>query len=111
MRFLVAGLTLALAACGSSAPPPGVCAPGLAPLELTGEVLPAEAKTYRMLPFQVRPDTGRVELSYQWAEKDGAPVTPLSGTTLDLGLWDERGLPERPVMRLQERHFGATGRA
>lgn len=99
MRFLPTALTLLLAACGSSAPPPGVCAPGLAPLDLTGEVLPADAKSYRMLPFQVHPDTARVELSYQWTEKDGAPVTPLSATTLDLGLWDERGYRNQAAFR------------
>jgi hypothetical protein len=99
MRFFIAPLTLALAACGSSAPPPGVCAPGAEALELTGEVLPADAKTYRMLPFRVHPDTARVELSYQWTEKDGAPVTPLSATTLDLGLWDQRGYRSQDAFR------------
>lgn len=98
-------LSLLLAACGGSgsgtatlAPPPSaaeICAPGAAPLTFTGAVSSSDAKTYRMLPFTVAAGTGRVELSYGWVEKGSSPSVPGAGgfiaTTLDLGLWDQRG--------------------
>lgn len=68
-----------------------LCAPGLAAIELTGTAANADTKTYRMLPFLVQAGTGRIELSYRWADKPGLPTTPLTSTTFDLGLWDERG--------------------
>ncbi len=93
---------LLLAACGSGdngagdaggGPPPeqALCAPGLSPLEFAGTVTAADAKTYRLLPFAVADGTGRVELAYQWADAPGLPSTPLTATTLDLGLWDNAG--------------------
>jgi hypothetical protein len=52
----------------------------------------ADAKTYRLFPFTVGAPTGRVEVSYRWAENSGNPPgNPLTATTLDLGLWDEDG--------------------
>ncbi len=94
-------LSLALlSACGSSEvpaessnPPAGVplCAPGVPALSFTGSVAAADAKTYHLQPFTVAPGTGRVELAYGWVEKPGLPATPLTATTLDLGLWDQRG--------------------
>lgn len=96
-----------LAACGQSAQiadgggadpgvdqPPGdlpVCAPGEPALELTGSVDPAEAKTYQLFPVSVAAGTGRIEVGYGWAETGPLPATPLTATTLDLGLWDQRG--------------------
>lgn len=90
-----------IAACNQAEParssttPPvqtlGNCAPGAAALELTGSAANADAKTYRILPFEVKPETGRVEVSYQWTDKAGPPSTPLTATTLDLGLYDEKG--------------------
>ncbi len=93
-------LLLLLAACGSSdngagvsVPPPGqaLCAPGQAPLEFAGTVATADAKTYRLMPFTVLAGTGRVEVAYQWTDAPGLPSTPLTATTLDLGLWDSAG--------------------
>ncbi|HEY0973394.1 MAG TPA: CehA/McbA family metallohydrolase [Solimonas sp.] len=94
---------MALAACGSSSPGalvPGPapvdpdlprCAPGASPLAFTGSVGVGDAKTYRLQPFAVEPGTGRVELRYGWTDKPGLPSTPLTATTLDLGLWDADG--------------------
>jgi hypothetical protein len=89
-------LVVALSACSSSNQPADLedansCAPGTAPLELSGSVTQSEAKSYRMIPFRVAPGTGRVELSYSWTDKAGPPPTPLTATTLDLGLWDQHG--------------------
>lgn len=100
MRLLLPGaVALSLAACGSGDAPDRLvagtpqqgCVPGLPPLVLSGSVARADAKTYRMLPFQVGAGTGRVELYYSWTEKAGPPSTPATATTLDLGLWDQNG--------------------
>lgn len=91
-----------LAGCGDSRPPASAgsspppakdrCAPGAPPLEFTGSAASGDAKTYRMLPFEVAPGTGRVELSYGWSDRAGNPPSnPLTATTFDLGLWDQRG--------------------
>lgn len=98
MRYLLV-LCLLLAACGGNdatrvplvAAQAGLCAPGAAPLEITGSVSRADAKTYQMIPFTVAPGTGRVEVSYGWSDRAGPPSTPITATTLDLGLWDEDG--------------------
>jgi len=72
--------------------PKDACAPDHPALELTGTVASSEAKTYRLQPFVVAEGSERVELSYQWTERAGnPPANPLTNTTLDLGLWDERG--------------------
>lgn len=95
--FCVLCLLSACGGGGSSSSPAvaaragSLCAPGQPPLELGGGVTSADAKTYRMLPFTVSEDTGRVELSYGWAEKAGAPSNMFTATTLDLGLWDQHG--------------------
>lgn len=101
MRILwVLLATAGLVGCGSSggngdavkpAPDAPRCAPGAPALVFNGSVQPADAKTYRLQPFAVAPGTGRVELSYGWTESGALPSTPLTATTLDLGLWDEDG--------------------
>lgn len=104
MKLRIASLFLLLcllSACGNSATPvaggggapaKGLCAPGTAPLEFTGSAASTDAKRYRMLPFEVAPGTGRVELSYEWSDKAGnPPANPLTATTFDLGLWDQHG--------------------
>lgn len=99
MPWLAATLLASLAGCSSDpadglAPPPGdvpACAPGEPALTFTGSVTTGDAKTYRLQPFAVAPGTGRVELAYGWTDKPGLPSTPLTATTLDLGLWDNDG--------------------
>lgn len=98
---------LALAACGqrSSSPdasaegapnpaPPEdavLCAPGGDVVKFTGSIESSDTKTYHMLPFKVAAGTGRIEMTYGWTDKPGLPSTPLTATTLDLGLWDQHG--------------------
>lgn len=100
MRVLLLVVATLAAGCGggsSSAPralpdpSAPLCAPGGAPVEFSGSAAQADAKTYRELAFQVAPGTGRVELSYGWTDRAGPPSTPLTATTFDLGLWDQRG--------------------
>jgi len=71
------------------------CVPGGSPVAMTGSVAPADAKTYRPLPFDVQPGTTRVEVGYRWEDNVPLPGTPASvlvQTVLDLGLWDQRGV-------------------
>ena len=72
------------------------CAPDGPPVVMTGTVQPADAKTYRDLPFEVLPGTTRVEVGYSWADVVPLPPVPVvSGlvqTVFDLGLWDEGGV-------------------
>ena len=98
-------LSLLVAACADSSgpatvPPPlppeppgsAACAPGAPPMEFTGSAASSDARSYRVIPFEVGAGTGRVELSYDWADKAGNPPSnPLTATTFDLGLWDPRG--------------------
>jgi hypothetical protein len=98
LRSLILAL---LVACGGddSSPsrtesrltPLGACGPGVERLRLTGTVAPADAKTYRLLPFEVGAGTTRVEIGYRWSEALGLPTTPLTQTVLDLGVWDADG--------------------
>ena len=107
-KSLIAGCALLLAACGGGdgpGPDPAPltppltqapdCGPNFAPITLTGSVTSVDAKTYAMQPFRVVPGTGRIELSYGWTENSPLPSLPGVGgfvaTTLDLGLWDQRG--------------------
>lgn len=97
MRLPILLIALGLTACGGGSTPPALpddlplCAPEAAPLRFDGRVTTADAKTYRLQPFAVAPGTGRVELAYGWSESGALPGTPLTATTLDLGLWDADG--------------------
>lgn len=77
----------ASASTSPAAPPAQAlpCAPGQ-PVDFSGSVSPADAKSYLALPFAVAPGTTRIELSYGWSDKPGLPATPLTATTLDIGL-------------------------
>lgn len=104
-RLTISGFLMALTACGSSTAPvsqqvaddtvvigdPAACAPGQPMLELVGSVTQADAKTYQLLPVDVGVGTGRIEVAYQWTENGNSGGSPLTATTLDLGLWDTDG--------------------
>jgi hypothetical protein len=72
------------------------CSPTGGPVVVHGSATPADAKTYRDLPFQVAPGTTRVEVGYSWSDEIPLPDIPVvSGlvqTVFDLGLWDEGGV-------------------
>lgn len=86
---------LGLAACGNSAAPTdrivGACAPGAGPQTVAGSVANGDAKQYRAIAFEVAPGTGRIEVAYGWTDNPGPPSSPLTATTLDLGLWGPDG--------------------
>ena len=87
--------TVCLVGCGNSAVPtdrvPGSCAPGAGPQTVSGSVSSGDAKQYRAIAFEVAPGTGRIELAYGWSDNPGPPASPLTATTLDLGLWGPDG--------------------
>lgn len=95
---------LLLSACGNSSAPvgpviEGACAPGAGLLEIQGEVASADAKSYLPVAFDVAAGTGRIELAYGWSENAGPPSSPLTATTLDLGLWGAGGYREPEQFR------------
>jgi hypothetical protein len=106
-RFFFPAISTAflIAACGHSEPPalPLGCASPAASAshteELTGSVANADAKKYRMLPFTVLPGSNRIEVGYRWTDKPGPPGTPAAATTLDIGVWDERGYQVQSAFR------------
>ena len=89
----VAVVGLAVPASGAPVGPVPVeeCVAGGPPVEFSGSADGADAKTYRLLPFDVAPGTTRVEVGYSWADVSPAPSTPLTQSVLDLGLWDADG--------------------
>src|SRR5687768_15257986 len=95
---VVIGLLLAgsvpTSAIGQTEVDAPACAPDGPPVVVTGSVGSADAKTYRVLPFEVAPGTTRVEVGYRWDDNVPLPDLPvdLVQTVLDLGLWDEGGV-------------------
>src|SRR5688500_4057144 len=69
---------------------PPACAPGGAAVTGRVEVSAADAKTYQVRPFAVAAGTTTVHITYDWGS-NGPPETPLTATTVDLGVWDEDG--------------------
>ena len=86
---------LCLAACSNSEVPAnrivGACAPRAGPQTVSGSVSSGDAKQYRAIAFEVAPGTGRIEVAYGWTDNPGPPPSPLTATTLDLGLWGPDG--------------------
>ncbi len=52
-------------------------------MRLIGALGRGDEKTYRVVPFEVAPGVGALEIVYTW--------TPIHDTVLDLGVWDEHG--------------------
>ncbi len=65
---------------------------GAEPVVLRYDFAPEQRRSYVYLPFVVTPGTGRVEVGYRWTDRSSLPGNPLTATTVDLGLWDARGL-------------------
>jgi len=71
---------------------PPVAEPDGDPVVIKGTAFPGDEKQYVMLPFEVRPGTGRLEVEYDWdALPPSVPDNLLTQTIFDLGLWDEHG--------------------
>lgn len=91
---LVAVLLAACHAGTDSQATPQDAAPlcGETPSLMEFDFRPDQSKTYVYLPFVVPDGVKRVEVTYGWSDRSLLPGTPLNNTTVDLGLWDERGL-------------------
>ena len=87
---VLASLAALVGPGGARADAPPSCAPAGPPVVFTGSVTTGDAKTYISLPFSVAAGTTRVEATYDWV--DPLPLTPLTQTVFDLGLWDSDGL-------------------
>ncbi len=85
----LAGLAGLPSAAAQTPPPP--CVPGGDPVTGRVELAPGDAKTYQLRPFAVAPGTTRVEVRYDWGNASPLGDTPLTATTVDLGLWDADG--------------------
>lgn len=97
---LAALIVVAVAApVATSSTTASVCGTPDAPLVLTGSVTEADAKQYRHLPVVVPDGTENVTVSYRWRDGGTLPGTPLTASTIDLGLWDEDGYLEAEGFR------------
>jgi hypothetical protein len=91
LLFACLGAVAALAVPASAAPPPPNCAPGQPAVTGHVDVTTDDAKTYQVRPFQVGPGTTTVRVEYDWGNTGPGGGTPLTATTIDLGVWDEDG--------------------
>ena len=59
---------------------------------MCGTVFPGDARTYLVLPFEVKDGSTRLEVEYEYEPlRPALPANRLTQTILDLGLWDEQG--------------------
>ncbi len=79
------------AAAQDAADDPLACTPGGDPVGGRVEISPADTGTYQLRPFEVAAGTTRVEVSYDWGSASLLGDTPLTATTVDLGVWDADG--------------------
>jgi hypothetical protein len=61
-------------------------------LTLTGTAGPHQSQSYTHLPFEVPPNTGRIEVSYSYTDEVGSDPTLTDGNTVDIGIFDPRGI-------------------
>jgi hypothetical protein len=82
MRLGFLAILFVLAAC--TAAPEQVVAPPPSQITLTGEISRADHQTYREIPFEVPPGTGRIAVDFAYTGKD-------QRTVIDIGLRDPNG--------------------
>lgn len=71
---------------------PPACEPEGPAIVMRGTVFPGDARTYLVLPFEVKEGTTRLEVEYEYeALRPALPANRLTQTIFDLGLWDEHG--------------------
>src|SRR5215216_4234548 len=59
---------------------------------LAGRFEPAQARRYVHLPFEVFPGVRQLHLCYRYSDRVGSDPALTDGNTLDIGLFDERGI-------------------
>lgn len=60
-------------------------------LQLTGHVTQEQTLTYLNLPFEVPPQTGRIEVNYHYTDPVSSDPLITHGSTIDIGIFDPRG--------------------
>ncbi len=65
---------------------------GAADLVLTGRFAPEEERRYRHVPFRVPAGVGQIHLRCRYNDAIGSDPLLRGGNTLDVGLFDERGI-------------------
>jgi hypothetical protein len=95
-RFVAAiGASAILALCTPAVRAAGVaqqCGPGRPAVTFSGAATTNDSRTYRVMPFEVVTGTTRVEVTYGWTDAQPAlGGTPITKTTIDLGVWDQHG--------------------
>lgn len=102
MRLVQLAILLALAAC--TAAPQQASAPAPVEIVLTGEISRADHQTYREVPFEVPPGTGRIAVDFTYTGKD-------QRTVIDIGLRDpdgQRGWSGGNKSHFEITEFGST---
>lgn len=59
---------------------------------LEGHIRPDQEKTYLHLPFNMPENAVRLDVEYHYSEKISADPRVMGGNTIDLGVFDERGI-------------------
>ncbi len=54
-------------------------------------IQPAQTFTYLHLPFEVPPQTGRIDVTYTYGDAISSDPTVTGGNTIDIGIFDPRG--------------------
>jgi len=102
MRLVQLAFLLALAAC--SVTPQQTSAPQSLEIVLTGEITRADHQTYREIPFEVPPGTGRITVDFAYTGKD-------QRTVIDIGIRDpggQRGWSGGNKSRFEITEFAST---
>ena len=104
MRHVAFAFLFALAAC--TAAPQQAAAPAAqqGQITLTGEITRADHQTYREIPFDVPPGTGRIAVEFAYTGKD-------QRTVIDIGLRDpggQRGWSGGNKSQFEITEFGST---
>jgi hypothetical protein len=64
----------------------------MADVILRGRLEPADERTYVHVPFEVPAGTGLLHVEYDYSERIASDPTLTNGNTLDIGLFDPRGV-------------------
>lgn len=104
MRHVAIAFLTVLAAC--TAAPEQVAPPATQPIQitLTGEITRADHQTYREIPFEVPPGTGRITVAFAYTGKG-------QRTVIDIGLRDpggQRGWSGGNKSQFEITEFGST---
>ncbi len=58
---------------------------------LNGHAGPDQTRSYLLLPFEIPPQTGRIDVRYEYSAVIGSDPQLTGGNTVDIGIFDARG--------------------